>query len=262
MYYQRDIFGNLSSLEKLYEARLDTLFEQGVICPECGKEVKDRFSLYEKDGRVGHIECLAQDEELVTCYSCGRVLLKDQAVPVEVFDDPWDKEPVIIYVCPYEWGPLMQRGEYWGSCYDILFDTSWADFRYFECYSCGRIVIRQSPYNGWHSYVRIDYETEEEICLKCYEEDILKNGIPKEPFARGEIPGMFFGQGNLEVLRAGYKEVDGYRYVFIRSDESVKNFCDKAIKLIDEGYKVIVAYESMAIGGLEGTVSLYAKKEV
>lgn len=32
------------------------------------------------------------------------------------------------------------------------------------------------------------------------------------------------------------------------------------MRKIDSGHQVVVAYESMAYGGSEGTVSLYAKK--
>jgi hypothetical protein len=34
---------------------------------------------------------------------------------------------------------------------------------------------------------------------------------------------------------------------------------DKALELIDNGHKVIVGYESMAIGGLEGYITLFSK---
>ena len=42
-------------------------------------------------------------------------------------------------------------------------------------------------------------------------------------------------------------------------EESVKRYYEKAIELIDKGHKVVVAYESMAIGGLEGYVTLLKK---
>lgn len=72
---------------------------------------------------------------------------------------------------------------------------------------------------------------------------------------------MFFSRGNSEAIEAGYEEVEDFTEYFIRTNDSIKRFCDKAIELIDEGYQVVVGYESMAIGGSEGYVTLLAKKK-
>jgi len=117
------------------------------------------------------------------------------------------------------------------------------------------MVISQCPSNGWHSYVRIVDDCDE-VCLKCYEEGIYENGLPVEQFRAGKIPGMFFNRGELE--EHGYQPVDDWQDKHIRGQDDADRFCAAAIRLINEGRKVAVDYESMAIGGLEGYVSLYA----
>jgi hypothetical protein len=67
-----------------------------------------------------------------------------------------------------------------GDCLDKLTDDHYADFRYFECACCGRLVIRQCPYNGWRSYVKI--RNDEEICVKCYQDELLQNRHSEKDF--------------------------------------------------------------------------------
>ena len=194
----------------------------------------------------------------IECHECGRKKFKYQMYEVEVYDSPWDEVPKTIYVCKEMPEPFKK---YYGmtyreSCEELLTDTSWAAFRYFTCDACQRMVISQCPSNGWHSYMRIVNECEQ-ICLKCYEEDLYENGIPRESFEQNKIAGMFFNRGDLQ--EHGYEPVEGYQGFFVRGTEDAKKFCAKAIELIASGHKVAVDYERMAIGGLEGYVNLYTK---
>jgi len=148
------------------------------------------------------------------------------------------------------------RADYRISCEQALYDEHWSAFRYFNCSVCNRIVIRQSPSSGWHSYVR---ETEDgEVCLRCWEEDIYENGIPREKFEEVLIPGMSYNRGDL--ASHGFGQVPGFEYFPITSGLKAKAFCDAAIQVIDGGCLVAVDYERMAIGGLEGYVTMWAKK--
>jgi len=156
------------------------------------------------------------------------------------FDTPWEEEGEERCFCSNECRESYENGD---------------SFAYFWCDACGRTICEQNPANGWQiQYRMLDYE---QICLKCYEEHILENGIDREKFLRNEIPGMFFSWGNTEAEDAGYEEVEGFTNYFV-GDE--RPFCQKAVEMIDSGYKVIVGYESMAIGGLEGTVTMLVKK--
>ena len=81
----------------------------------------------------------------------------------------------------------------------------------------------------------------------------------REKLETGRIPGMFFSCGNTEAREAGYIEVVGFTNYFVGSREAADRFRKKALELIDEGQKVVVAYERLAIGGGEGYVTLLAK---
>ena len=177
------------------------------------------------------------------CDCCSEKEIKKNNVAI-VYNTPWDEEPTEYRFCSEE---CMENFLYEG------------DFAYFYCDSCGREVCEQNPRNGWHTQYRI--LDEEQVCLKCYQEYIFENGVGREKFENNEIPGMFFSWDNSEAKEAGYEEVMGYQNNHITGQDSAERFCKKAIELIDEGHKVIAAYESMAIGGFEGYVTLLAKKD-
>jgi len=186
------------------------------------------------------------DAEL-RCYECEELLELDAPyTKITVFDSPFTNGKEIV---------LHVNND--NDCLDKLEDTSWADFRYFTCNDCGRMVCRQSPYNGWHSWVRVR-EDGSEVCLKCFEDDVLENGIPRESFEGGKISGSDF---SVEDLREnGYKEVDDFEGVHITGGPSAKRFCDKALGLMDQGKIIVTRYDHMAIGMIEGYVSMWAKE--
>jgi len=188
------------------------------------------------------------------CEICEKLVTKKNGVKVQLYDYPHQDNYREVWVHS---GMEESENEYGCTCYDLLFDPDWADFRYFECQKCLRIVCRQSPGNGWHVQVR---ETEDgEICLRCYEKQLLENGVSREKFENKTLPGMFFSFGNSELLIAGWDGVRGFQNYYVNSQEKIKTICDEAMALIDKGQKVIVAYESMGIGGGEGYVSLFSK---
>ena len=159
----------------------------------------------------------------------------------DVYERPFDKASVKKVFCSEE-------------CAETYLHES--DFAYFYCDGCSRMVCEQNPDNGWHIQYRVvDCVM---VCLKCYEEHILADGIGRGDFEAG-LPGMFFSWGNTELTETGYQAVPEFSYYFVKSKESVQAVCKKALELIDKGHKVIVAYEAMAIGGLEGTITLYTK---
>jgi hypothetical protein len=177
-----------------------------------------------------------------TCYECWNKLGRNEAVELEVYENPWG-DPVKIKVHAQP-------------CRERLEDTSWGDFRFFTCEACERMVIRQCPQNGWHSYVRTSAEGEE-ICLKCYETALFKDGTPRAQFEKGHLDGMFFNRGDAE--KHAFEKVDGFTWQHIQSKAQGERVCKKALELIDAGNTVIVEWESMAIGGLEGYVTLWAR---
>ena len=186
-------------------------------------------------------------EKKVTCYECDRKRPKESTDVYELYDTPFDEVGTTSYLC---------NDENWQhqSCSEILSDTSWADFRYFTCERCYRKICEQDKDNGWHIHYRIVNECEQ-ICLKCYEDEILENGISRESIENRELSGMFFNSGDLKEWT---KFID---YRFINDDESENRTLDEVLTNMDNGYKVIIDYERMAIGGLEGYISAYRKKQ-
>ena len=187
------------------------------------------------------------------CYECGDVIRRGgDHTTLEVYDSPFDEKPKTIHV--HVDNKIQEDCGI--SCEQALYDEHWADFRYFDCPMCDRTIIRQCPSNGWHSYVRIT-DDGEEICLRCYEEDVLEHGIAREKFEQHNVAGMFFNQEEL-------RKRDWERVIwdmFLRSEASVAQYCQEAIHYIDQGYKVVTDYERLGLGGGEGYVSLWIKKD-
>lgn len=232
-----------------------TVAEQGTLA---GAPVPVRRNVFTTP--IDELRRMVEDSQ-VECQECGAFgRVGRRMAAVEVYDSPWQVEPTIIYACvnpssEYHGGAMDVIGRF-GACVDLLTDTSWADFRYFTCEWCERMVISQCPSNGYHSYVRIVNECEQ-VCLKCYEERMFDEGLPREDFEAGKIPGMFCDRSELE--KHGFETVDGFETARIASTEDADRFCARAMALIDTGHVVAVDYESMGIGGSEGYVSLYAK---
>jgi hypothetical protein len=158
------------------------------------------------------------------------------------YDTPWEDEPVMKLFCSDDCGDTY------------MYEEPWA---YFWCDKCDREISEQHPRNGWHIQYR-DYDGDK-VCLRCYENLILENGVEREKLEDGQIPGMFFSHGNGEPARAGYREVDGFRNFFVQSEYDADRFRKKALELMDQGKKVVIGYERMAMGGGEGYVTLMVK---
>jgi hypothetical protein len=159
------------------------------------------------------------------------------------FETPWDEEPVTKLFCSDDCGDTY------------MYEEPWA---YFMCSRCDREISEQNPQNGWHVQYR-DYDGTM-VCLKCYEDVILENGVERDKLESGKIPGMFFSYGNLEPLKAGYREVEGFKDFFVATNYDADRFRKKALELMDQGKRVVIGYERMAIGGGEGYVTLMEKE--
>lgn len=190
------------------------------------------------------------------CGECGKTFRSHETIKsglvakVLIFDNPWDKVGEMIKV------HTANEDKFGRTCQDKLTDTGRADFRYFECAECHRMVIRQCPKNGWRSYVK--HRGDEEICVACYQKTRLENGESREVLESGRIPGDFHNHSELQAN--GWLPVLNHRCVHITSSERAKEFCQAALELLDKGKRVLVDYDSMAIGGGEGYISLYCKE--
>lgn len=183
-------------------------------------------------------------EKCANCWFIGNKYGRE-TISGEYYDSPFDNSGKEEYFCSEE-------------CRDSYENEG--DFHYELCDGCYRYVCIKNPRNGWHEHFRYvnDYSTH--YCLRCYEEHLLENGISKEDLEEGKLPGMFFNYGNPELLEKGWKVVDGFNYYFINSQASANRICKAGISAIENGKKVIIAYERLGIGGSEGYVTLFEKE--
>ena len=191
------------------------------------------------------------EELMIECDGCGEKLRKGgkQHDTRDVYENPWDEYPTRTLDLHKE--KYLSSGE---ECRDIPFiGYYYGDFHYEFCVDCCREIIVRNPNNGWHEFFR--YEEEGPICLRCYEEGILKFGVEREDIEDGRLPGMFFDYGNPELKAAGYIEHGRY-FVNSRSKDSVR---EEILKIMDAGYQVVIGYERLANTGDEGHISVHIK---
>lgn len=194
------------------------------------------------------------------CEVCEQeVIIGDKGLAggevLELFDSPFDKEPRRVFIHTHHWEGEPYAGR---SCIDLLQDTSWDDFRYFQCPKCGRWICRQYPGNGWHSQMKPDltspyYEEAEDICNSCYEREILKNGISLEALKRFGLSGTFLDQN--ELRDEGWEPIQEFHI----TSEDQKELVEKIWKDRQDKMKLLIDYDSMAIGYLEGYITVWGK---
>lgn len=186
-------------------------------------------------------------EEQMHMWPCDFLLtgFDDHAVVSELYPTPWVDKPKEAWFCSEQCET------------DYLYT---GDFQYRQCGECSRMVCQQNPSNGWMWQFREHAELGD-ICLRCYESEILRNGQPRCDFESDHIGGgMFFNGGNPEPKAKGFREVPGFRNFYVTGSDTARRYNAEAIELIDRHYKVITCYESLAIGGLEGFITMMAKR--
>ncbi|MGH7771438.1 MAG: hypothetical protein ACREQA_04305 [Candidatus Binatia bacterium] len=187
------------------------------------------------------------EAEQLHLWPCGfleRDLSYAPYIWAELYDTPWDQKPREAFFHNQECEEAYCRS---------------GSFDYIDCESCGGTVCEQNPANGWHVQFR-DHADLGYICLRCYETEILTNGQPREDFDSGRIHGgMFFSWDNHEPKDGGFDEVPGFEDYFVNGPETVIRYNRHALSLVDSGHKVVTGYERLAIGGLEGYITMFAK---
>lgn len=195
--------------------------------------------------KIKDIPGLSNPEDTVRCDELYDIyIFKDLAYSPEIYSRPFDNSPDEVYFCC----------SFAADCF--LGNVYSKDFSYETCYECGRTICTQNPSNGWH--VQGHYDESGWICNKCKEEIYLEYGI-NDDFDGETIPGQFFNYQDIEA--AGWEQVaDNVGVGMGRSSNyPVQPVIDTIRSYIDAGNLVLVNYESMAIGGLGGYVSIYIK---
>ena len=101
------------------------------------------------------------------CLMCGCVALESQKR--YTYDTPWDEEPETKYFCSDDCGDSN------------MYEEPWA---YFHCGVREREICEQNPMNGWQvQYREYDGDT---VCLRCYQDLILENGLERERLESGD----------------------------------------------------------------------------
>jgi hypothetical protein len=135
----------------------------------------------------------------------------------KLYDTPWDDGKRRVWFCKDE-------------C-ELLYRFS-GDFEYPECDGCGMEVCTQNPSNGWHLQFR-NYDLLGHVCLRCYQDQVLKNGQPRSDFEEEVIEGgMFFSYVNLVPKRAGFSEVPDFMNYFVSAEFDIKKYNSRALQLI------------------------------
>jgi len=193
--------GKVPNVKQLYE---QILKKESLPLPGMEKTLKIRAM--ERAKKI-HAYLLDRADRLdVRCDCCWERFARGRFTHY-VYETPWDEEETEKHFCSEE-------------CEEAYLYTG--DFSYFLCERCLREICSQNPSNGWHIQYR-EYDGEI-ICLKCYQEAILKDGVEREKLEKGIIPGMFFSWDNREAKEAGYREVLGFTNFYIHDQESLDAF--------------------------------------
>lgn len=204
----------------------------------------------------GDDRIVKNEVETAVCNEFDVIGFKEKMIESEFYNSPFDSE--------------ARQGEYYVSndAYDAYFGQVYSkDFAYFTCVNCNRSICEQNPKNGYMIQYKIIFDCEQ-ICLKCFELDMFENGVDLDEVLEGQTlkSGSFFSDS--ELSENGFSPVESFQNELVGMGQigsrSEKDFFSKMGKVIDgEGLRdkdaVIINYESMAIGGLGGYVSLWAK---
>jgi len=112
---------------------------------------------------------VALDGSYCLCPSCE----KHAALKIhwgEYYHTPWRSEPEKIYFCS-------------NVCMDT-FETS-DTWPYYFCDLCERLICARDPREARLPYQFKDMPDGRYLCLKCFEKEVIRDGMPKEWFEQG-----------------------------------------------------------------------------
>jgi hypothetical protein len=186
---------------------------------------------------------IENEEDIVECAETEVMLFKDLAVEGHLYSTPWSKEPNKNYYLN-DWALDCEIGTIYSK-----------DFAYFDCNDCNRTICEQDPSNGWNVQYRvIDPEEYERVCTKCYEHHILNFGMNEMICEHKQLSGLFGIQAISQEY--GFKIVEPFDNYHIGDAELL---IAKAKELDAIGHIIIVQFDRMAIGGIEGYVTMFSK---
>lgn len=216
-----------------------TEFESGVI--QLTRRV-ERDSLEENKEENGDNICV--------CDECEEEFEEDEAIESFVYDRPSGEESHLNFCSE--------------NCQEEY--LSHPEFPYLECFHCHRLVCYRNPSNGYHGqFHKHPFEEDQsgtfnEVCETCHASLVLSKGQKLADFVnkRGEaLPKISGGVWFDEEAFSGYLcDPDFDRFRVSCGNDAIE-FNSRAADHINAGKKVVVSLDSMAIGGIEGRVSLF-----
>lgn len=219
--------------------------ERVAACKGCGAPRPEGRTAAWSDVEIDRCRAcrIAAGEELVLeCDSCLTETFEAELYSETYFLSPFDDEATDgeARVCQDCWDASdgLEDGLFW-------------------CDGCSRQITES---RGHHMHYRV--VDAGMLCLACVEDTLRREGIAgfevelEALFTEGRLFGMFFNIGDLEA--AGWTG-HGYR-TFIDREESAMALAAEAKRLHEEGRLIIIGYESLAIGGSEGYVTLFSRE--
>jgi hypothetical protein len=197
--------------------------------------------------------CKEEDKSEECCDECQDALEASSIDEYcqEIYHRPDDEEGSIVRFCSdacresYLWHP---------------------EFPYLECFHCHRFVCYRLPTNGYHTQFR-DHPFEDktsgvftEVCEACYSSLVANKGQELDDFLNNQ------GEPRTQI-RGGvwFDEKEFQDYMCDPDFDRYKVSCGREAMLfnaragdhIKAGRRVVTCLDSMAIGGLEGRISLF-----
>jgi len=214
------------------------------------KEIGKQLELFIREKAI-ELPMLPISDRTAKCEEFGIVCFKENMYTFDMWSRPFDSAPEETNFSCYH-------------AYDCMIGNVYSkDYRYFTCECCDRTICEQNPSNGWHVQCRIVNECEQ-ICLKCYEKDLFENGVDLDEVLEKEtIPGMFFNTSDL--TKNDFYVFNNMGGVLVGSGYSGSRSPDVFFNTLRENYEelktkiIIFEYDSMAIGGLGGYVTVWVK---
>ena len=217
------------------------------------KEVQKQLSLFIKEKGI-ELPIVDNPSDTDKCHEFGIICFTELMYEPERYSRPFDTRPTgnkfsCWYAADCDEGRIYSK-----------------DYTYFECECCQRTICEQNPSNGWMVQYRIVNDCEM-MCTKCYEEQMMSEGVDIDKMLEEKtIPGLFASSSELEA--AGFERVEDMDGVLVGSGYSGYQSEDVFFQKIKDRYDelkskiVFIEYDTMAIGGLGGYVTVWAKNKI
>jgi hypothetical protein len=237
--------------EEIQAEKTDSMFR------EDRKSYLRDFFFYDDKRQIGPdsidiVEIEVENLDTSKCDETDYEFYTELGINPDWYNSPFDKTPSDWHFCCY-YAMDCREGRVYSK-----------DWNFFYCEHCGRTISEQCMSNGWHTYYRLLNDCEM-VCLDCIEKINLEVGITIEDITDEDgslikyIPSkaMFFNTDALEEWTCEYSDSS----IRVCGEDSAVRVIETIKSYLDNNQMVIIDLDRMAIGGLEGYVSIYHKEK-